>query len=671
MADQDEQKIVLHTEENLLQHYHDIAHRLNSSESVADAKAALEPIHVQPENIQVDILKLLAKQNNSEAADIIQAVYTLSENKAIRKEARRRLIQLEGNDIYADWTIPTGPSLTEAMTDLVNSENTEIDPFVAELQSLFGQAEALIEQPDFVELPSSFLEDWANGDLEAAHQYLSTSSPLREGLSDDEWITRRVEWAEATDPEDIQIAFVQPVEEENTQVIVGWSMRLGNEPTTPFLPELTQPLITLKETGRRWFWSRFTLIQENDEWVIQDVANEFDTVNTLSSDEIKERIQELDARIGSEEKIIESELGDDEDEDEDEDLDADEDDEEFDEDDEDDEEAELQEALLANALGHMGSMVGLMSQLLNYYDVLIARAPEESGDLYKEGFNISGSIFDVERATYYTQQLAEKVPAERGVALRNLAFSYHSLAAKFHNEDLHEQEERFEAMVEPTIRQALAIDESPENQILLATILIQQEKDLDEAEEYLHKAQRGPLSQEDSIDVAMGLAELAMQREDHELALQHFLKLAHLAPEDPQIWYRIGYLQHQLQHLKEAAEALQQSIQLDGSLTEAYSELASIYLVQGDEKKAREVARTGLEENPESADMYATLALIYMHSGDFRSAHKYLTQGEAIDSDDEFLQEARERYNIESKQQKKQQPPRGQNKNKHNKAKKR
>ncbi|GER89241.1 hypothetical protein KDW_34030 [Dictyobacter vulcani] len=668
MSDQDEQKIVLQTEATLLQHYQDIAHQLNSSDSVAEAKAVLEPIYSQPEATQVAFLKLLAKQHNTEAADIIQAMYTLNENKEIRKEARRRLIQLEGEDIYADWTIPSGPSLTEAMANLANSEKTETDPFVAELQSLFGQAEGMMQQPEYLDVVSDFIESWAAEDFETAYRSLSTQSPLRAGLSEDDWISSRIEWTNITTPDDPNIAFAQPVEDEcgpeRAVVTVGWSLRLSAEATT-ILPEVPVATLAFKETGRHWFWTRYTLVLENDQWVILDASDEAANARQLTKDEIGERVQALNELIGDEEKLIEAELGD-EDEDEDDEFDEDEDEDE----DEDDDEVGMQEALLANALGHMGSMVGLMSQALNYYDALIAQAPEESGDIYKEAFNIAGSVFDIERAAYYAQQLAEKVPAERGTALRNLAYSYHSLAAKFHNEEDHEQEEHFEALVEPTIRQALAVEDSPENQILLATILIQQEKDLDEAESYLRKAQKGPLSKEDSIDVAMGLAELAMQREDNEQALHHFQTLSHLSPDDAQVWYRIGYLEHQLQHLNKAREALEQSIQLDPSLTEAYSELASIYLIEGDDKKAREVARDGLEENPEAADMYATLALIYMNSGDFRSAHKYLTQGEAIDSEDEFLQEARERYNVENKQQKSQQQ-RGPNKNKHhNKAKK-
>ncbi|GHO84644.1 tetratricopeptide repeat protein [Dictyobacter formicarum] len=663
MTDQDNQKIVPEGEAALLQQFQHIAQALNASEDLAEAKAILEPITSQPENVQISLLKTLGTMKSTDAADIIQAINALSDNKEIRKEARRRLIQLENEDIYAEWTIPAGPTLSGTIESFTKSDEPSEDAILSELQSLFGQAEGLMGVPEHLDTVTEFLQEWGNQNYEEVFTYLSEESPLREGLSAKDWVERRESWARTVHPHDLQISFIHPVEDELgpdiAQVDVGWSIRFTPQRTLA-VPECAQPTISFKDTGRGWFWMRYTVVFEDEEWRIHDLTNEAAKLNELSVEEIQQGIDELTREIEEKSQEIDEEVEEMEEEVEEE------DEEEFEDEDEDMDEEEDME-FLAHTLGNMSSLIRLVVQLLHHYDALIAKNPQENVESLKEAFDLAGGIADIERAAYYAQQLATHAPEERGEALRNLAYSYHSLAALFHNNDNHEEEERFDALVEPTIREALQVSDTPANHILLATILIQHEEKLEEAESHLRQAQKGPLTQDDAIDIAMGLAEIAMQHEDNEQALKHFQDLSRLTPDDAQVWYRIGYLQHQLEHFKEAREALQQSIQLEPELTEAYTELASIYLMQGNAKKALEVAREGLENNPDTADMYATMALIYMQSGDFRSADRYLTKGENLDSDDEFLQEARQRYNAEYKQHHGQQ---GQKKSKSRKAKK-
>lgn len=671
MTDQDKPKIVPGGEAALLQQFQQIAQALNASEDLAEARAILEPFTSQPEDVQISLLKTLGSIKSTAAADIIQAINALSDNKEIRKEARRRLIQLENEDIYAEWTIPAGPSLSETIESFTKSDEPSEDAILSELQSLFGQAEGLMGVPEHLDTVTEFLQEWGNQNYEEVFTYLSEESPLREGLSEKDWVARRESWAKMVHPHDLQISFINPVEEELgpdiAQVDVGWSIRLTPQPTLA-VPECAQPTISFKDTGRSWFWMRYTVVFEDEEWRIHDLTNEAAKLGELSVEEIQQEIDEITREIEEKSQEIDEDVDEMEEElEEEEEFEDEEEEEEEDWDEEDEEEEEEDMEFLANTLGNMSSLIRLVVQLLHHYDALIAKNPQENAEVFTDAFDLAGGIVDVERAAYYAQQLAAHVPEQRGEALRNLAYSYHSMAAQFHNNDNHEEEERFDALVEPTIREALQVEDSPANHILLATILIQHEEKLEEAESHLRQAQKGPLTQENAIDIAMGLAEIAMQREDNEQALKHFKELSRLTPDDAQVWYRIGYLQHQLEHFKEASEALQQSIELAPELTEAYTELASIYLVQNNAKKALEVAREGLDNNPDAADMYATMALIYMQSGDFRSADRYLTKGEDLDSDDEFLQEARQRYNAEYKQHRGQQ---GQSKSKNRKAKK-
>src|SRR6266581_4551850 len=82
--------------QHLLAQYHQLASELHSSTDQQQAEAALTGISNLPETSQLGLLKALSKEQHSDAADILIALNELSNNKQVRKEARRSLIRLEG-----------------------------------------------------------------------------------------------------------------------------------------------------------------------------------------------------------------------------------------------------------------------------------------------------------------------------------------------------------------------------------------------------------------------------------------------------------------------------------------------------------------------------------------------------------------------------------------------
>jgi tetratricopeptide (TPR) repeat protein len=90
--------------EHLLDQRHTIAQELHSSTSKAQAERALAELTSIDEAAQLVLLKAMAKLQDTDAADVLLAINELTPNKAIRKEARRALIQLAGAKIYPSWT---------------------------------------------------------------------------------------------------------------------------------------------------------------------------------------------------------------------------------------------------------------------------------------------------------------------------------------------------------------------------------------------------------------------------------------------------------------------------------------------------------------------------------------------------------------------------------------
>ena len=705
----------------LLQQYHSIAAQLVGNQTSDEAEKALEPIQSQDETVQIAFLKALAKEKTLEAANITQAIYTLNPSKEVRKEARRRQIQFEASDIYTNWINPIILSSPRAVENIIQNGppalDGEAETLLSELETLFANEDMEEEVPEFQAVVENFLESWNEEDFADAYTLLSAESPIKEGLTSEDWVARREDWSRKASTGDMQIMFVHSNDnehdEESTQptfVDAGLSLELTDpEPLTEW-PAAT---ISLPETGRHWYWLRYTVVQEDDTWFVQSVTNQASTLTTLSAEELINHIQANETELELiRQRIIKSEM-EEEDEDDDEDIeqiidehgtidiqfdpsgpsddarvidttlvetsrgnveivDADLDllD---DEDDEDDEEVDFDEVaeMFGRSIDDMDTIVRLVIQNMHYYDAIFAKDPATYAHYYKDAFNLARSINDIERSILYARQATTYDIEERSGVLLNLALAYQALAFKLHEEDDHEREAQFNDLVEPTLRQSVAVEEIPTNLVALATILVLRDHDIDEAEAYFIKAQKGPLTPELAVNIETGLGEIAIINEDYEKAVKHFRALSQLTPDDAAIWYRLGYVHHQLEHINEAIKALQESISLDPELTSAYTELAGIYTTQGNIKQAREIIQNGLDENPEAAELYATMALIYINSNDLPSANRQLTKAESIDRDDEFVQEARQRYNAEIKQRPRPAQSKAQQKQKKHKAKKR
>src|SRR5262245_35084705 len=76
-----------------------IAEELHSSTSRAQAEEVLAAAFAADEATQVGLLKSLARAHDVDSADVLLAIHELAPVKAVRKEARRALIQLAGAKI--------------------------------------------------------------------------------------------------------------------------------------------------------------------------------------------------------------------------------------------------------------------------------------------------------------------------------------------------------------------------------------------------------------------------------------------------------------------------------------------------------------------------------------------------------------------------------------------
>jgi hypothetical protein len=92
--------------QQVIENYHHIATSIHHAKEQTQLDAALVEINALTEDAQIALLKVLARQPDTDSADVLSAVYELNTLKNVRKEARRALIQLEGAKVYPTWSLP-------------------------------------------------------------------------------------------------------------------------------------------------------------------------------------------------------------------------------------------------------------------------------------------------------------------------------------------------------------------------------------------------------------------------------------------------------------------------------------------------------------------------------------------------------------------------------------
>ncbi len=111
MARKKENEITVSAEEqaqiqDLLTHYQLLAKTLHTSKTPNEAQAALVALNTLSETAQFIIVKALAKELTTDAADVLAAINAFSSRKEIRKEARRSLLRIEASKVVPQWTAP-------------------------------------------------------------------------------------------------------------------------------------------------------------------------------------------------------------------------------------------------------------------------------------------------------------------------------------------------------------------------------------------------------------------------------------------------------------------------------------------------------------------------------------------------------------------------------------
>ncbi len=126
-------------------------------------------------------------------------------------------------------------------------------------------------------------------------------------------------------------------------------------------------------------------------------------------------------------------------------------------------------------------------------------------------------------------------------------------------------------------------------------------------------------------------AQLALQRGDHAMALDYAQRAAQSAPNDPQLWFLLGYAARLGGRYGQSVDAYQRGLRISPSSLDGLSGLGQTYSLMGRTGEAERLIKQVLASDPRRRNDLAVLGDLYMRSGDYTAAIDWLGRAERIE----------------------------------------
>jgi len=128
-------------------------------------------------------------------------------------------------------------------------------------------------------------------------------------------------------------------------------------------------------------------------------------------------------------------------------------------------------------------------------------------------------------------------------------------------------------------------------------------------------------------------AQSALERGDHAQAFEYAKRASEAAPNDPQLWFLLGYAARLDGKNQQSVDAYSQGLRLSPNALDGISGLAQTYSVMGKSDDAERLLKQALAADPRRANDALVLGDLYMRAADYTSALDALNHAERIHPD--------------------------------------
>jgi len=452
------------------------------------------------------------------------------------------------------------------------------------------------------EVVADLIGSWAFGDYTLVYALLATTHPQRRAQTRDEFVRVHRQWFDEARPHNLVLNIVdeRPAEVHGLWVPGGmhvmrqdrdafWSLALVDTPLGGQLEDLPFASLIDRQTGRHWYWTSYSLVQEPGGWRIAGQRDEAVRVQMEPLPELEKRIEAL-RREASE--LLQ---------------------------------AHSPTAPGADDVWRHASRLGITA--LHHLDAVLVKLPLEEAN-YTKAATIAETFALYDRAVAYLRRAADRFPG-RAAWLQRIADVQELTGERMESMGrTREADAWFEQALE-TWHQLEPYLPGVETQDAIAKLLIQLRR-YDEAEAVLQRLREAAPGRAETY-VALGALELARMRPQE--ALRYYNQAAQLNPDLPGLYYNLGVAYRAANRNSDAQAAYEEALRREPHKTQAMNNLANQYVMNGEFARARELLSRAVELEPNNALYRANLAAISAHLGDIAAAQRHLQVAEDIAPD--------------------------------------
>jgi tetratricopeptide (TPR) repeat protein len=466
-------------------------------------------------------------------------------------------------------------------------------------------------EPD--EVVGNFLGAWSFGDYGLAYDLLADDHPARRAQTRDEYIEQRRQWADEAEPLGLRMLVIRERAAEAQQaqrlwvptgyqlgahkeVEAFWSLLLKDSPLGGQMEELPMATIINRETGRHWYWTSYTLVQQQGVWHISRQRDQGLTAQGIPIPDLQKLV---DQQTEEANRIGESRP----------------------------ESAEAAEEAYRN-------LVGAVATGLHYRDALMARLPLDRAP-YEQAALDARALGQYERADAYYLKMLDRF-GDRARLLLEQGIVQFLAGEREQQEGNQAGAQRWWDRAGVSLEEAVSLHPNADAYQVLAELRTKMNR-LEDAEQLVRQA----IELDDThAERWAELGTIQMNRNNARGALESFEQAVKRNPELPGIYFFMGRAYLNLNDPENARLAYEEALRRNPNDPEILNNLAA--LLQKDQPaRAIELLERAVALAPNVALYHANLAALHLQSGSLKRGRTELEQAERLDPSHPVARQAR------------------------------